>query len=345
MRQIIIQRACSNNHPKLNALAPSYDQCIIFPVAPEIHYYLKAFNDTVYGPDPFVCVCQVPFSTDSINSRQLDLSQRSRTCKMPGIEVLPNSTSISAPGWAYVPDVGYDPSKAAIQPTGGRKRAARASGFAGGDTTSRQHNATLRHLAELDRDNPQGVVIPVPSRFKEKAGSKTKTTPNVRRILTSQKTFANHLADEEAALASQDQQSISSVSSKAPLPTLAKKASVERRSSTVAQEAPPSIDEARPDPCKIHIGRIPEDAGSQDPLLRSYVPQMPSEAVMDALLAGPPLSYGAARAAPAIGKPQRYFCEICGYWGTIKCLKCGVRVCGLECKTTHDDGKCAKFYA
>ncbi|KAL8874367.1 MAG: hypothetical protein Q9174_000266 [Haloplaca sp. 1 TL-2023] len=256
---------------------------------------------------------------------------------MPGIEVLPNSTSISAPGWAYVPDVGYDPSKTAIQPTGGRKRAARASAFAGGDTTSRQHNATLRHLAELDRDNPQGVLIPVPARFKEKAGSKTKTTPNVRRILTSQKTFANHLADEEAALSSQEQQSTPSVTSKVPLPTLAKRASVERKSSMVAQEAPSNS--------KIDTGRIPEDNGNQDPLLRSYVPQMPSEAVMEALLAGPPLSYSAARAAPAIGKPQRYFCEICGYWGTIKCMKCGARVCGLECKTTHDDGKCAKFYA
>ncbi|KAI4102531.1 MAG: hypothetical protein L6R37_004358 [Teloschistes peruensis] len=125
---------------------------------------------------------------------------------MPSIEVLPNSASISAPGWAYVPDLGYDPSKSAIQPSGARKRAARTAGIAGGDTSTRQQNAILRHLAELDKDNHRDVQIPVPARFKEKAGSKTKTTSNVRRILTSQKTFANHLADEEAVIASQDQQ-------------------------------------------------------------------------------------------------------------------------------------------
>lgn len=267
---------------------------------------------------------------------------------MPGIEVLPNSTSISAPGWAYVPDVGYDPSKTAIQPTGARKRAARVPGLPGGDTTTRQQNATLRHLTELDKDNTQGVVIPVPARFKEKAGSKTKTTPNVRRILTSQKTFANHLADEEAAFASQEQQQAASVPPRAPALTLSRKASVDRRSSTVAPEPSPAGG-GRLEPRKVtidpHSGGSLEDPGSRDPLLRSYVPEMPSEALMEGLLAGPPLSYNAARSAPSVGKPQRHFCEICGYWGTIKCLKCGARVCGLECKNTHDDGKCVKFYA
>lgn len=27
----------------------------------------------------------------------------------------------------------------------------------------------------------------------------------------------------------------------------------------------------------------------------------------------------------------RVFCEMCGYWGRVKCMKCGVRVCGLDC--------------
>lgn len=81
-----------------------------------------------------------------------------------------------------------------------------------------------------------------------------------------------------------------------------------------------------------------------EPLLRTYVPSAPSDEVMAALLSGPPLSYNGARAAPSLGKPQRHFCEICGYWGTLKCTKCGARVCGLECKNAHSDGRCL-FYA
>ncbi|KAL8693067.1 MAG: hypothetical protein Q9218_002031 [Villophora microphyllina] len=266
---------------------------------------------------------------------------------MPSIEVLPNSASISAPGWAYVPDLGYDPSRTAIQPSGSRKRAARTAGTAGGDTTTRQQNAILRHLAELDKDNHRDLQIPVPARFKEKAGSKSKTTPNVRRILTSQKTFANHLADEEAALASQDQQQAIPMPPRTPASTLSRKASVGRSSSTAAQKPSPTGDHpstSAQGPNEPPASGGFNDPGSQDPLLRSYIPEQPSEAVMEALLAGPPLSYNAARSAPSVGKAQRHFCEICGYWGTVKCLKCGARVCGLECKNTHDEGRCLKFY-
>ncbi|KAL8938911.1 MAG: hypothetical protein Q9216_003631 [Gyalolechia sp. 2 TL-2023] len=268
---------------------------------------------------------------------------------MPGIEVLPNSTSITAPGWAYVPDNGYDPSKAAIQPSGARKRAARTAGITGGDTTTRQNNATLKHLAELDKDNYREVQILIPARSKEKVSSKSKTTPNVRRILTSQKTFANHLADEEAALASQGDH-VASAPPRPPAPTLGGKASTGRRASTVTSE-PPSAENTQ---CRTEEDYTSsemfetasaEDPGNQDPLLKSYIPEMPSSAVMEALLAGPPLSYNAARAAPSVGNPRRYFCEICGYWGTVKCLKCGARVCGLKCKNTHDEGRCLKFYA
>ena len=86
---------------------------------------------------------------------------------MPRIEILPNSSSISAPGWAYVPDNGYDPSKVAIQPTGARKRAARTSGVAGGDTTTRQQNAVLKHLADLEKDSHRDVQISVPPKQKD----------------------------------------------------------------------------------------------------------------------------------------------------------------------------------
>ena len=91
---------------------------------------------------------------------------------MPLIEVLPNSTSISAPGWAYVPDTGYDPSKAPIQ-AGSRKRNVRIGGTSAGDTTARQNNAILKRLADLDKDNSKDIHISIPNRQKDAGGRGT----------------------------------------------------------------------------------------------------------------------------------------------------------------------------
>ena len=88
---------------------------------------------------------------------------------MPLIEVLPNSTSISAPGWAYVPDTGYDPSKAPIQP-GARKRNARIGGPGGRDSTARQNAIIHKRLVDLDKDNFKDVHIAVPSKSKDAHG-------------------------------------------------------------------------------------------------------------------------------------------------------------------------------
>ena len=150
----------------------------------------------------------------------------------------------------------------------------------------------------------------------------------------SNKTFANHLADEEAALAQQQQSTIPTITTRAGPPKTAPhtpSASHDLAIDTVMTET---------------VSHKPKDPLDNEPLLMVNVPKAPSEEEMNALLAAPPLSYNAARSmAPAAGKPQRYFCEICGYWGTVKCLKCGARVCGLECKVAHDDGRCLKFYA
>ncbi|MCJ1229164.1 hypothetical protein MMC12_005829 [Toensbergia leucococca] len=274
---------------------------------------------------------------------------------MPQIEVLPNSTSMSAPGWAYVPDTGYDPSKAAIQPSGARKRAARSSAFAGGDTSIRQQNAVLKHLAELDKDNHRDAQISLSAKGKDTAArsSKSKITPNVRRILISQKTFANHLADEEAAIAAQVQPAPGLSTPRSLVPKVKppsvqqKRSSLSEKISTplVASTTSITIASTR-SPLDVVPPSLEKESDVVDPLLKSYVPSAPSEATMEALLSAPPLSYNGARAAPpSSGKPPRHFCEICGYWGTIKCMKCGARVCGLECKTTHDEGRCLKFYA
>ena len=163
----------------------------------------------------------------------------------------------------------------------------------------------------------------------------------------SQKTFANHLADEEAALA--QQQGANPVAPAPRAPTL-------KPSKSKSELKPSSMSEPKPNlgyssyRGDVHIGDV-ESATARDPLddeplLKVNVPSAPSADEIEALLSAPPLSYNAARsAAPAPHKPQRHFCEICGYWGTIKCMKCGARVCGLECKGAHDDGRCLKFYA
>ena len=89
---------------------------------------------------------------------------------MPGIEVLPNSTSAApTPGYALVPDT-RGAAQDASQPVTGRKRAARNSGFTGGDITVRQQNAINKHIADLEKENHRDVQIPVPSKQKDAGG-------------------------------------------------------------------------------------------------------------------------------------------------------------------------------
>jgi zinc finger HIT domain-containing protein 1 len=88
---------------------------------------------------------------------------------MPHIEVLPNTSSHAAPGWAYVVDTGYSSTNAAPQPPGVRKRSVRDLGAGRADGSSRQNIAISRHLAELDRENHKEVHIPVPAKQKDGA--------------------------------------------------------------------------------------------------------------------------------------------------------------------------------
>ncbi len=79
---------------------------------------------------------------------------------MPLVEVIQTAAAAKAPGWAYVPDTGYDPSKAPIQPSA-RKRNARIAGPGVVELTSRQSNALERRLADLNSDETKAVV-PIP---------------------------------------------------------------------------------------------------------------------------------------------------------------------------------------
>lgn len=231
-----------------------------------------------------------------------------------------------------------------------------------------------------------------------------KMTPNVRRILSSQKTFRNYLDDEEAAIAlahmNRDEadghhqstrrqtgrpggRSSANAPQEPPAPPklppadtdvinntadtgTANKASQEGQPSNRKEQTPNSASAPAHsvDTNPTLTASVP---ASSDPattnLLRSYVPMPPSARVMTSLLSEPPLSYTRARAAYAPGPgsgrggggqtqgslpqmpPQRHFCSICGYWGSVRCTKCGARTCGLVCYRTHEETRCDRFYA
>lgn len=182
-------------------------------------------------------------------------------------------------------------------------------------------------------------------------------TPNVRRILGYQRTFAHYLSDEEAQLsqsggqsttynapqertgttrtAAQKQANTSTKMGPPPPPTRPRTIS----SPLVKQEPTPNEEiQQRPESSTAAVNQLPITSYDNDPLLKSNVPKMPSDRVMTALLSEPPLSYNAARAGPStLGQPSRSFCAICGYWGKIRCKKCGERTCGLmDCYQSHD---------
>lgn len=241
--------------------------------------------------------------------------------------------------------------------------------------------------------------------------AQNKHTPNVRKILQSQKTFSNHLDDFHAMVAHSENNPSSawnnnSQASKAPGQSApansaastkrgnVQKASASssragRRTSTPATAAPaaaaavdepkdvemadadasapissssapqhqhqqprlaPPADDSEPTSypadgtvLPAYTGAAPprSHAGDADPLLASRVPPFPTDAELRALLAAPPLSYPEARAQCGDGGdgtpryPARRFCGVCGYWGRVRCAKCGARVCALDCLDVH----------
>jgi zinc finger HIT domain-containing protein 1 len=253
---------------------------------------------------------------------------------MPHVEVLPNSAASVAPGWTYVVDTGYDPSKVAINPKNKKRAAAAPGGLRGeNELSARQQTAIARRIAELERDNDPKQSIPVPGT------PSVPKTQNARRIIQYQRQIKHWLDDEEAQLAQQQQ---------APPPrretTIGRNQHSLRRQSTM----PPTSTEATPAPMPaIQPTRMDIDSASDDALLdvSGSLPPPLDSTVLESLLSAPPLSYAASHAAPppAGGPPQRQFCDNCGYWGTIKCRKCGARVCGLECKDAHEATRCLKW--
>lgn len=291
---------------------------------------------------------------------------------MPHIEELPTTSRAAAPGYSYVVDNGYDPSKIAINPSNRKRvRITTGGGPSASDLSVRQQTAIQRHLEELDKDSHKAVHIPPPSRRTD--ASTKKQTTNVKRIMASGKDFAYYLEEEEAAIAlkggSVADLSATAVGSAAATtaeavpempkpPPRASKTPIARRKSAIL----PSSDESSPAPSATARAMAPpplptpkEPARASAPtpvtqpssnlLLAPINPTSITEAEIESLLAAPPLPYSATRSAPppASGPPKRLFCEMCGYWGRVKCMKCGARVCGFECQTAHDESRCVRF--
>ncbi|KAL8322113.1 hypothetical protein RB597_008060 [Gaeumannomyces tritici] len=340
-----------------------------------------------------------------------------------GVVEVASARTTTAPGWAYVPDTGINPAVAALQPAG-RKRAARSGGprskLSLSDLSARQEAAVRKELELLDRDNFKDVPIPVPARS---GGPKalSKSTPTVRKILLSQKTFANHLSDFEA-LGSSGADPLSGSATPRPsqpqtpapatpaaaaaTPTTAgggassssRRGGASRRQQQRPSEdvemtdapPPPSTPAPAPAPAPpqlqdaaasdtasarhksailpAYTGRTPAPhPADADPLLASRVPALPTDDELRALLLAPPAPYpelmarvrrdldeeyddydegaggGGDRPPPRPFPPARVFCAVCGYWGRVKCIKCGARVCALDCLDVHRE-ECVTRY-
>lgn len=95
-----------------------------------------------------------------------------------------------------------------------------------------------------------------------------------------------------------------------------------------------------PNPPVGSIGTPASHPEDNNPLLVSRVPQMPSQEEIEKLLSAPALTYLEAKGSVTAEdrrKPTRYFCDVCGYWGRVRCRRCGGRVCALECLGVHQE--------
>ncbi|TQS34545.1 hypothetical protein Golomagni_05067 [Golovinomyces magnicellulatus] len=316
------------------------------------------------------------------------------------IEVL-NVKSVPAPGWAYVPDTGPRTPLSVTQSILSRKRVRNPSLLPGRISKTTQQNAQLLlELTLLERENHRDISIPIPPKqYSDQATSRGKTivgksTPAVRKILQSKKTFENYVADSAAiktssgsSIPSQNPTNIKRVAAKIGSTTTCPNNSVYRKkkgnnmiknlktTQIMASRNDSAVSAALVDnPLVLGMGCSGQDNMSSlilkkmspqprlilssstvtepishprddDPILMSRIPVMPSEEELENLLSRPPLSYLEARGSWVEGdrkKSPRHFCERCGYWAKIKCVKCGGRVCALTCFNKHKE-ECSKY--
>ncbi|KAL3961759.1 hypothetical protein ACCO45_003282 [Purpureocillium lilacinum] len=252
-----------------------------------------------------------------------------------GVIELAGAKTTAAPGWAYVPDVGP---AAAVQQPANRKRARNAPGgnLSIGDLSARQEAKARKEIEALDRDGARDASIPLPV----KSGrAQVKFTPNAL-------TEANPSAQAGSA---RPGATSASGNGKRPSQAGRRDATSSRQQSAAATpkdadtpmaDAGPPLLPVLPPPYRSPPAAHP---GDDDPLLMSRVPDVPSDEELRALLAHPPLTYLEALGRRDGTYPTRTFCEVCGYWGRVRCMKCGTRVCALDCLETHRE-ECVTRY-
>lgn len=333
------------------------------------------------------------------------LPTRQSTMNNFGVIEVASAKTTNAPGWAYVPDTGTSsvPSQsvsAVHLHVNRNKRAARQSNAASGSSAQHHNDISARHdaklqkeIEQLQRDSLSNVQIPIPSGGRDKDGKIRGHTPNVRKILASQKTFANHLDDFEAwrrtgegvagvgghaagqshsaggtpappaaaaggnnkrattsnsaaqkkAAASSQSRSRSGGGKKSATPASALDADVTMTDAPSTEEADADAEVLPAEPeSKILRPFVRPEATSHpedsNPLLESWLPPLPTDEELRELIKAPPLNYLQARGAWGEDDsryPPRSFCEVCGYWGRVRCMKCGTRVCALDCLDVH----------
>jgi zinc finger HIT domain-containing protein 1 len=272
--------------------------------------------------------------------------------KMPTIQELPNTkTSHAAPGWAYVLEPAIDPSHLAIQPTGARSQKRTTGTRTATDTLLGAHTKTQAaknraRIEEISRDNTfqsakgdhggDGGWVPASARHEITearwkitkgagksvgSGAAGKQATNVKRVLASTKTWAHHAGDEEARVQLAGQTARNQQSGR----TAKAQVSDSRTLGSNAEDL------------DAQILNPSASTSEENILLKVGGPVYPSQDVIEALIKAPPLTYAAASAPEsAIKTPQRKFCDMCGYWGKMRCTVCGTYVCSLPCKVTHD---------
>lgn len=276
------------------------------------------------------------------------------------IEELPTGTATrQAPGFAWVAVSGSQQDPAKNWGTTNRKRArtgAQQNEAQREAQTARQLRDTERKIRELNSDGHNRDIAIPPQKKEGSGGARAGKTPNTKKILASGKTFAHYLDDEEAEMArtgtgrrdGEDGEARPKEPQRASkTPIARRKAQLQREESNLSSSPAPSGNTSAALPTTLipplpDLMDLDEDDDEHDRL-----PPLPSQAELEALLNAPPLSYNQARAAPppASAPPPRKFCEMCGYWGRVRCMKCGNMTCSVVCKDAHDEHKCLKFYA
>ena len=318
-----------------------------------------------YHMSPAACCCHQHSQLHTYLQRLIEHSMATGPLRFrtPHIEELPTTGSRQAPGFAWVAVSGQQEDPAKNWGTNNRKRA-RAS--LGGQTdqqrealSARQQREVERKIRDLNSDSKATPEVAIPKRDggggAAVAAAKAGKTSNTKKILASGKTFTHHLEDEEAEIArtgrregDADAAPVAQRASKTPLARRKTRddSSLSGSPAPVTPMAPPPLPRSAHIPLPIS-NAMELDGEYEDDDEYGVIPALPTEAEMVALLNAPPLTYNQARSAPLPpgAPPPRRFCETCGYWGRVKCMKCGAMTCSVACKDDHDQFKCLKMYA